>query len=39
MEIRSTAAKDEPDALHQAEDITHAIEARIPNQAALYATK
>jgi len=39
MEIRGTAASDEPDALHQAENITHAMEARIPSQAALFAAK
>jgi len=37
MEIRGTAANDEADALQQAEKITHAIEERIPNQAALFA--
>jgi len=37
MEIRATAAKDEADALQQAQNITRSIEARIPNQAALFA--
>jgi DNA-binding beta-propeller fold protein YncE len=37
MEIRATAAKDEADALQQAQNITRGIEARIPNQAALFA--
>jgi DNA-binding beta-propeller fold protein YncE len=39
MEIRGTAAKDEADALHQAESITNAMQERIPNQAALFASK
>jgi DNA-binding beta-propeller fold protein YncE len=39
MEIRGTAANGEPDALHQAENIARSIDARIPNQAALFATK
>ena len=37
MEIRATAANDEADALQQAQKITRDIEARIPNQAALFA--
>ncbi len=37
MEIRATAAKDEADALQQAQNITRGIEARIPNQASLFA--
>jgi len=36
MEIRDTAAKDEADALHQAQTITQAMEERIPNQAVLF---
>jgi hypothetical protein len=39
MEIRGTAAKDEADALHQAESITNAMQERIPNQAALFGSK
>jgi hypothetical protein len=39
MEIRGTAANDEADAMHRAEAIAHAIEARIPNQAALFAAQ
>jgi hypothetical protein len=39
MEIRGTAAKDEADALHQAESITDAMQQRIPNQAALFGSK
>jgi hypothetical protein len=39
MEIRGTAAKDEADALHQAESITNAMQERIPSQAALFASK
>jgi len=39
MEIRGTAAKDEADALHQAESITDAMQQRIPNQTALFASR
>jgi hypothetical protein len=37
MEIRAAAAKDEADALRQAESITEAIQQRIPREAALFA--
>jgi hypothetical protein len=39
MEIRGTAAKDEVDALNQAETITHSLEVRIPSQTELFASK
>jgi hypothetical protein len=39
MEIRGTAAKDEAEALHQAESITDAMQERIPNQTALFASR
>jgi len=39
MEIRGAAAKDEADALQQAETIVHRMQERIPDQAALFASK
>jgi hypothetical protein len=36
MEIRGSAAKDDSDALQQAESITRAIEAKIPSRSALF---
>jgi hypothetical protein len=39
MEIRATAADDEGDALHKAENIAHSIEARISNRDALFAPR
>ena len=39
MEIRGPAAKDEADALRQAESMTSAIQAKIPSEGALFASR
>jgi hypothetical protein len=39
MEIRGPAAKDEGDALRQAESITSAIQTKIPSEGALFASR